>query len=301
MASSIAQPSPATVSPGAFSLEATRPTASELTELAGILRRGTQLYLSSVARQTLPELAVTAALVRKAGLEPVPHIAARQLASAAVFSELLARLRGEADVRRLLVIGGDRDSPAGPFNDALALIRGGALRAAGIEEIGLAGYPDGHPRIAPEEIEQALDAKIAAASIAGLAVHVVSQFCFEPQRIVAWLRRMRAAGIRQPVKVGLVGPTSFPALLRFAARCGVRTSARALVSGAAGHLLGQVSPDEIISALTAATADVGQVSLHYYSFGGSIRTARYACDMAERQSAAGHAIDRNIQITETRD
>ena len=301
MADPNAQASTAVVSAAAFSLEATRPTLNELRELAGVLEPATRLYLSAVAKQSMVELAATATQVRQAGLEPVPHVAARRLASATALKGLLKQLREEADVRRLLIIGGDRDSPEGPFHDALAVIRGGALRQAGIEEIGLAGYPDGHPRIAAEEIEQALDAKIAAASIAGLRVYIVSQFCFDPPRIVAWLRRLRAGGIRQPVEVGVVGPTSLPSLLRFAARCGVRTSARALLSGTAGSLLGQVAPDEIIAALTDAGAAIGEVSPHYFSFGGSVRTARYAREMAQRQSAARRAIDRERQGPAVRD
>ena len=53
---------------------------------------------------------------------------------------------GEADVRRLLVIGGDVDAP-GPLPDALSVIQKGRLREAGIEEIGIGAYPEGHPRI----------------------------------------------------------------------------------------------------------------------------------------------------------
>ena len=114
------------------------------------------------------ELIAAAASLRKAGLEPVVHIAARRIRAAADLQDLLARLRGEADVRRLLVIGGDVDTP-GPFPDALAVIQKGRLREAGIEEIGIGAYPEGHPRIPPGRLEAALDEKIAAAAAHGLA------------------------------------------------------------------------------------------------------------------------------------
>ena len=133
------------------------------------------------------------------------HIAARRIATAADLHDLLARLRGEADVRRLLVIGGDADTP-GPFPDALAVIQKGALRQAGIEEIGIGAYPEGHPRIAAGRLEAALDEKIAAACAQGLRVHIVSQFSFSPERIIAWLKQLRACGITQPIKVGMAGP-----------------------------------------------------------------------------------------------
>ena len=40
----------------------------------------------------------TAAALRRAGFNPVPHIAAREMASREALDDFLARLRGEADV-----------------------------------------------------------------------------------------------------------------------------------------------------------------------------------------------------------
>src|SRR6478752_10559497 len=90
-----------------FSLEATRPTAAEIAALADILPPATPLYLTAVPTQDARELVTAAAAVRKAGLEPVAHIAARRIASADALHDLLAGLRAEADMRQLLVIGGD--------------------------------------------------------------------------------------------------------------------------------------------------------------------------------------------------
>ena len=90
-----------------FSLEATRPNAAEIAALADLLPGGTAVYFSAVPTITPQELIAAAALLRKSGLEPVVHIAARRIRAAADLQNLLASLRGEADVRRLLVIGGD--------------------------------------------------------------------------------------------------------------------------------------------------------------------------------------------------
>src|SRR5512135_1732105 len=103
-----------------FSLEATRPNAGEIAALAELVPAGTAVYFSAVPTITPQELIGGAALLRKSGLEPVIHIAARRLHSDTELADLLAGLRGEADVRRLLVIGGDVD-PTGPFPDALAV------------------------------------------------------------------------------------------------------------------------------------------------------------------------------------
>ena len=274
-----------------YSLEATRPAAPEIAALAGILPQGTPLYLTAVSTQHTNELVTSAAALRAAGLEPVVHIAARRLAGAEALRELLARLRAEADVRRLLLIGGDIDTP-GAFSDALSVIQKGGLREAGIEEIGIGAYPEGHPRIPAARLEAALDEKIAAAAAQGLRVHIVSQFSFSPERILGWLRQLRGCGINQPVKIGMAGPTSVPALLRYARRCGVAASLRGLASGVASGLIGHVGPDRIIETL-AMTEGLGDIALHYFSFGGTLETARYACEAAAGRHGAGRAMARS--------
>jgi len=276
---------------GTYSLEATRPGMAEVDKIAAIVPKGTPLYITAVPTQSLDELVVTAAKVRKVGLEPTAHIAARRLQSTEDLQTTLRRLRGEADVRRLLVIGGDVDR-AGPYADALSVIQKGRLREAGIEEIGIGVYPEGHPKILSDRLEAALDAKIAAAKAHGLKLHLVSQFSFSPEGILAWLKKLRACGITVPVRVGMAGPTSLPSLLRYAKRCGVNASLRGLISGAATALIGNVGPDRIVETLSAHAREIGDAHPHYFAFGGLADTARYAVETAAssnppRQIAAG--------------
>lgn len=256
-----------------FSLEATRPSEQEIAALAGLMPRGTEIYLSMVPGQDLALHAEVAAWVRCHGLEPVPHLPARRIESEAALIDFLARFRGDANGHRALVVAGDIE-PKGPFTDALALIRSGLLQKAGITEIGIAGYPEGHPKIAADRLATALRDKIAEAQKSGLRLHIASQFSFAPDRIVAWIRQLRAQGIMLPVKVGMAGPTGITALLRYAKRCGVSASLTGLMSGAALSLLGNLGPDKIIDALDAV--ELGDVQAHYFSFGGVIDTARYA-------------------------
>ena len=137
-----------------FSLEATRPSDADIAAIAGVLPKGTAVYLSAVPGATPAELVATAAKLRRSGLDPVAHVAARRIAGAEHFSDLLKALRGEADMRELLVIGGDVDQ-AGPYADALAVIQKGALGHLGFEAIGIAAYPEGHARIPPGRLEAA--------------------------------------------------------------------------------------------------------------------------------------------------
>lgn len=268
-----------------YTIEATWPKPVEIAAVADIAGRGRPLYLSSVPSQSQNQLATLAAETRRAGLEPVVHLSARRQASASELHDFVARLRGEADVRRVLVIAGDV-AQAGPFADALDVIRRGKLREAGIEDIGITGYPDGHARISQDQIDAALPLKMAAAAESGLRVHVVSQFAFDAVPIIAWLKRLRARGVTVPVQVGMAGPTSLTSLLRYAKRCGVNASMRGMASGAAAGLIGNVGPDDIVMSLLNEPADLGAIAPHYFSFGGTEQTARYAHNMASRCTAS---------------
>jgi methylenetetrahydrofolate reductase (NADPH) len=243
------------------------------------------VYISAVAHRPLAEIVDAATSLRQAGLEPVPHVAVRNFADAQELEEFLARLSGEAGVRRLLVIAGDRDQPAGDFRTAAEVIDGGILQRHGIREIGIAGYPDGHPRIPQQELDVALAGKIATAESVGIGVHIVTQFCFEPHAILAWVRRLRDFGMEHRVRIGLAGPTNFSTLLRYAQRCGVRASAQALArqTGLMRQLFAMSAPDPLVRALAEARASglAGDIAPHFFSFGGLARSARWAQAVAD--------------------
>jgi methylenetetrahydrofolate reductase (NADPH) len=272
-----------------YSLEATRPSAADVAALADTAPAGTRVYVSAVPGQSAAAAAEAAQQLRAAGFEPVPHLAARNFATAHELDAFLSRLGGEAGVRRVLVIAGDRAAPAGEIRSALDVIDGGALRRHGIVEIGIAGYPDGHPRIAQGELDRALAAKVRAAEAIGVKVQIVTQFCFDAGAILDWIARLRAFGLEQPVRVGLAGPTNLATLLRYAQRCGVRASAQVLArqAGLVRQLFALSAPDALVRALAQARVarPLGEVAAHFFSFGGLVRTARWAQAVAERRFA----------------
>src|SRR5712672_3336669 len=57
----------------------------------------------------------TATALRRAGFNPVPHIAAREMPSREALDDFLTRARGEANVSRILLIAGDVATMRGPF------------------------------------------------------------------------------------------------------------------------------------------------------------------------------------------
>jgi methylenetetrahydrofolate reductase (NADPH) len=260
-----------------FSIEATRPNAADLEALTLAAPANTAVYLSAVPTRPLSDLVDYAAAVRSAGFEPVPHIAARNLASAGALDELLAQLAERASVRRLLVIAGDSDQ-AQSYAGAIEVIESGLLQRHGIGEVGIAGYPEGHPRISLEALDRALAAKVEAAGQTGLETHIVTQFGFSAERIVSWILRLRDLGIEQPVHIGMAGPTNLASLMRYARRCGVAASAQGLTrqAGLLKHLFGASTPDDIIRGVAEASGPLGDISAHFFSFGGIGATARWA-------------------------
>jgi methylenetetrahydrofolate reductase (NADPH) len=265
-----------------FSVEATRPSDADIAALSGVLKRGSRVSISAVPHRPADESVTAAIRLRAAGFEPVPHVAVRNFASADALDRFLARLNDEADVRRALVIAGDR-AECGPFRRALDAIDSGVFRRRGFRALGIAGYPDGHPKIGDDELLRALAEKIAAAEAMGLGVEIVTQFCFDAQTILSYVARLRAFGFEQPLRIGLVGPTGLSALLRYASRCGVRASAQALAqrAGLIRQVFAMAVPDDLIRSL--ADAAPAHVSVHFFSFGGLGGTARWARAVADGQ------------------
>jgi methylenetetrahydrofolate reductase (NADPH) len=257
-----------------MSVEATRPSDADIAGLA-MLGRGTCVYLSAAPGRDASESVAAAVKVRTAGFEPVPHVAVRNFASADTLDDFIARLNGDAAVTSVLVIAGDR-SEYGPFRRALDVIDSGVLPRRGIRTIGIAGYPEGHPRIGDAELERALRDKIAAAAATGLGVEIVTQFCFDPEAILVYIARLRAFGFDHRVRIGLVGPTSLTALMRYASRCGVRASTQFLArrSGLIRQMFAMATPDDLVRAL--AEASPAGIVPHFFSFGGLAATGRWA-------------------------
>ena len=264
------------------SFEATRLMPGDIEALRASIAPKTPIYISAVPSRPRDAQIDIAARLAAAGFEPVPHIAVRSFASGAELDRHLSRLNNDAGVRRLLVIGGDIAAPAGPFFAAVEVIESGLLQGRGIVEIGIAAYPEGHPRLGATELDRALAAKVEAAAETGLAVHIVTQFGFSARTILDWIARLRDQGIDLPVRIGLAGPTTLSGLVRYARICGVTASAQGLMrhTGLARQLFGMVTPDTVVRALAEQVADLGEVAPHVFSFGGLAAACRWAAAAA---------------------
>jgi methylenetetrahydrofolate reductase (NADPH) len=266
-----------------YSLEVSSRSARDLDACLTHLEKGSDVYINFIAGDDLGAKVRCAAALQASGFKPVPHIGARHLKSASQLDDLLARLAGEAGVDCALLIGGDASAAAGPFDSSLALLASGLLTKHGFRAAGFAGYPEGHPQIAEPVLKRALAEKLTLAAQQGIEPYIVTQFCFEPAAVAAWLAGLRRDGVNAPVRIGLAGPANVATLVRFAIRCGVTNSIRAL-TGRADRFLRLVSdsaPDALVrglaeAALMEGVPPGGIAGLHFFPFGGVAKTARWA-------------------------
>jgi methylenetetrahydrofolate reductase (NADPH) len=263
-----------------YSIEVNSNDAKVVDAALARLDPGTEVFLTWIPGANPMDLIAPAARLRRAGLVPVPHIGARHIESTDQLERLSASLVGEAGVDRVLVIAGDRATPAGPYDSSLAVMQSEIFQKLGIIRIAIAGFPEGNPNISDGALNEALNAKLNFARAAGLQIAIVTQFCFEAAPIVDWLRRIRARGINVPVRVGLAGPAGLLTLGRYAVRCGIGNSLRVLTEKPSfAKLLVEKGPEPIIrgvaataGAENAAHSPFGIAGLHFFVFGGFNKT-----------------------------
>jgi methylenetetrahydrofolate reductase (NADPH) len=243
-----------------------------LAELREHFSPGTDVSITFLPGDHYGHNVETATALRRAGFNPVPHIAAREIASREALDDFLRRLRGEADVGRLLLIAGDLAIAKGPFKASRDIAASGLIEAHGFARVSVAGHPEGHPYLDPAQAMKTLGLWRDWGRERNIALDIVTQFCFEAAPILGWLGDLSAAAIDLPVIVGLAGPASPATLMKFALRCGIGNSIRAVRNqiGRYGRLLTETGPDEVVRGLEAApqavTAAIG--GFHLFPFGG---------------------------------
>jgi methylenetetrahydrofolate reductase (NADPH) len=264
----------------AGSLEISPRELHRAAEVASILPANSCIYVPALPGLPLTRTLDAIAAIRAAGLDPVPHVSARRIRDREEFRDFLTKAAAQHAVHRVLLVGGDEPRPKGPFSDSVQVLEHGLLKECGIREIGVGGYPEGHPRIPLNGLERALQRKIDLAAEQGIGVYMVTQFCLSPQRVVDYCAGLARSQPNLPVYVGIAGPTDPVALARYAQRCGVSVSLRALRTLGAGiaKLVTHTDPHDQLVALARYSSLRGQsnvVGVHLYSFGGAVATASW--------------------------
>ena len=264
-----------------YSLEMTGKDVPGLTEAKDSIPAGTKINVTFLGNEDL-EMRVTASkAVRDMGFIPVPHISARRLKSQDQLEEFLGRLQEVGATDSVFAVGGDPAEPEGPYPDSLSVIRTGLLQKYGVKEVSIAGYPEGHPDIPKDVLWRHLEDKSAALKEQGLDATILTQFAFDTDPVIDWVKGVRGRGIESTIRIGTPGPAGIKRLINFARRFGV--GANAMIVKKYGfsltNLMGTAGPDTFVTDLSALLAEdptSGEVKLHFYTFGGLKATADWA-------------------------
>jgi methylenetetrahydrofolate reductase (NADH) len=265
-------------------------SGNQLGELADHFAAGTNVSITFLPGDNCRHNVETAAALRGAGFNPVPHIAAREMPSREVLDDFLGRARREADIGRIVLIAGDVAAAKGPFRSSRDVALSGMIEAHGITSVSVAGYPEGHPYLEGAHPFEALAAWRDWGERSGIRVDVVTQFCFEAAPILGWISELQARGIDLPVTVGLAGPATLATLTKFGLRCGIGNSMRALRGqiGRFGRLLTDNGPNDVVRGLIAAPADASAPisGFHLFPFGGLRKAGLWLRDVEHELEVA---------------
>jgi methylenetetrahydrofolate reductase (NADPH) len=118
-----------------------------------------------------------------------------------------------------------------------------------------------------------------------IAIHIVSNLCFDPRVIRKWVGRVRRRKVEQPIHIGMVGVDDPAKLLRVSARIGIVDSARFLRGHSNWFLRalqpGGYNPERFVGALLPdiAAPDRKVAGLHVFTFNEIEPTERWRQQM----------------------
>jgi methylenetetrahydrofolate reductase (NADPH) len=231
-------------------------------EEAARLPEPTRLTVTCSPRHGVDRAVEVATRLRGLGHNVAVHLSARTIRDAGHLDRTLESM-ADAGIRDAFVIGGDGD-PQGRFDSAgelLTLIDKHPRRPT---SIGIAGYPEGHPKIAPETLTSAMADK------SRVATYIATQMCFDPEAVLEWIVAIRQRGVELPVLIGLPGQVDRRRLLEVSLRVGVGPSLGFLrKQQGIRHLLRRTSStDRLFDVVTEALRDpqLKIAGFHYFTF-----------------------------------
>lgn len=165
--------------------------------------------------------AIVSQILSETSLSPAVHVTCVE----ATRSEIddVVRKYWNLGVRHLVALRGDPLAGAsqpfratkGGYENAAALVSG--IKAIGAFKIAVACYPEGHP----ESPSIDADIDMLKAKIDAGATSALTQFFFDNEIFFRFLDRVLAAGIKIPIRPGIVPLLNFHRTARFAGEVGV--------------------------------------------------------------------------------
>jgi methylenetetrahydrofolate reductase (NADPH) len=287
-----------------FSIETTPGSAVKIADYREHLRPGTKVAVTYLPGSDFADTTKTAKRLKREGMEPLPHFAARSIPGKADFERYLQELQDEVGITEVVALGGALDKPLGEYESSIQLLETGLFDKYGIKTIGVAGHPEGSPDISDEDLKTAIAWKNGFAERSDAKVYIATQFCFEAGPIIAWDKVIQSEGNRLPIHIGVPGLATLRTLINHAKACGVGPSMRFLSRQARNvtKLMTVSAPDKLILDLARYSAEdpaCGLRQVHVYPLGGLRRSAAWTYAVMDgaftlKSGGKGFAIDREI-------
>ena len=233
------------------------------------LPEGATITITASPQLDIPATVEKTELAAEQGFEVVPHIAARYVEDDDHLADIVDRLQA-AGVTDIFVPGGDREEPLGEFDSAYSLLA--RMDELGLEfpDVGITGYPEGHPFLSEETLREAMEKKRP------YSTYIATQLCYDPETILTWIRELRDRGVDLPVQVGIPGVMKYQRLVGISRKVGVGDSVRFLqkTTGILDFVKqfigsrGKYEPIELVEGLAPYADDSGLAiqGLHVYTF-----------------------------------
>jgi methylenetetrahydrofolate reductase (NADPH) len=274
-----------------YSIEVTPGAAKKVSSFAEVegLAPNTSANVTYLVGADINEPLDICARLVEGGMLPVAHVPARAFPTLSDVEDYLSELN-QLGCREVLVLGGGAAEPAGELHETMQILDSGLLQKYEFHKVGVAAHPEGHPDIPDDELRSALLRKALWARDQNVELYYETQFCFEPEPIIAWemdmhTRSMLQEHIEDPasmptVRLGIAGPAKIANLIKFGVMSGVGNSLRFFTkyTGNIFKLATTATPIELIIGVAQhqeEQKDCMMQQLYVYPLGGLKSTLKW--------------------------
>ena len=267
-----------------YSIEIVTNQANELKNLSRDLFD--EVHIAYLPSTNQLEIVEACKIVNNLGFRPVPHCPARTIGTKSSLEKYLKKITN-IGVNKLFCIAGSSNNHAGLIRDNLKdlesyketmdVFTSGLLEEYGIEEINIAGFPEGN--IDDPETDLNVLKKCNWLNQKNIKSSIITQWTTDTKQTNQWIMDTKNMTSKiDPenfqIHLGIVGPVNLKRLIRFAEICGVQSEL--LIKQL--ETKNNYEPTEYLENLIPETIlheIVPFDNLHFFPFGGIERLSNW--------------------------
>ncbi len=263
-----------------YSIEITPHDTGKLDAIRAELADNTAVYVAHPPGVPIDDIVTLAGQVQKLGLKATPHVIARKLESRDQLERALARCQ-ELGIHNALCVAGDITADKPAYNSSLEVLQTGLFKQYGFRDVGIAGHPEGSKAIGAGASSKRCAARPSSRRLRASTSISPRSSASIPNRSSTGKPTTSAKGINLPIHVGLPGPASLAPARE------VRDALRRRCLHAYAYVPHECdgqSPEHASAgrdghgarALQGRQSAVAVQKVHFFAFGGVVKTARWA-------------------------